>query len=180
MPRNPDKRRCQKSRCRSWAMRGHFFCRSHLDNVFGSRGAGAPEGNLNAMSKGTFTRPLSDREIMGLAHELAQHPDTIETVLVHIVGKICRRAGSMESDIRAIKIMASLRIVLDPLFSHMANDMFVAGFEEILDTLPPAVQADLKSQVWKGALELHPALRLLEFKKAVQQHQKKTAGMENN
>ncbi len=66
-------------RCGSWAMRGRTHRRSHLDHLLGPRGAGAPDGNLNALKSGDHAHPLTDRYIVDLAHELVKRPDQLET-----------------------------------------------------------------------------------------------------
>ena len=152
MPRNPDKRRCQTPRCGNWAMRGRTHYLSHLDHLLGPLGAGAPDGNLNALKSGDYAHPLSERVIMDLAHALVQRPDQLKTKLTQVINQLYRRSGPIPSDLRTLKTLVSLEIVLKSLISHFANDLFVMELEALTNNFSPATQAEYKSRLWKAAL----------------------------
>jgi hypothetical protein len=76
-------------------MRGRTHCRSHLDHIVGSRGVGAPDGNLNAIKSGDHAHPLSDRYIMDLAHKLVQRPDQLKTKLNQVINQLYRPTPSL-------------------------------------------------------------------------------------
>ena len=154
-------------------MRGRSHCRSHLDHILGSRGAGAPGGNLNALKSGAHAHPLSERYLMDLAHELVLNPNRLKPVLTQIINQLYRRAGPTPSEIRALKTLVTLQIVLKSLTSHFANDLFVIGLEEITSGLPPSTRAEHTSQLWKAALPQHPIDRLLQLRQALEMYQEK-------
>ncbi len=77
-------------------------CRSRLDHLLGSRGTGAPGGNFTALKPGEYAHPLSELDIMDLAHDLAQNPGKFKVILSRIITVLTQRAGPIPSDLRAL------------------------------------------------------------------------------
>ena len=202
MPRNPNKRHCQKPGCRNWAMRGHAHCRPHLDHELGPRGAGAPRGNLNAFKTGANITPLSKPQIRRLAHSLVRDPDNFRDPLVDLVDELSRRVGyrapdhdansPAQSEARsladpevhppalpgttppALAAVVLLNNVTQQLISVLSEELFAAEMDRILSKTPPAERATLRARLWAIFLPVSPLQRLLTLRRHLER--KRTKG----
>jgi hypothetical protein len=94
---------------------------------------------------------------MDLALDLVQRPDQLKTKLDQVINQLYRPSPSLlgpptPSDLRTLKTLITLQIVLKSLVSHFAKDLFVIGLEEIINNSPPSKRAEHTSQLWKAAL----------------------------
>ena len=166
MPRNPYKRRCVRPGCKGWAMRDHDLCRPHLDHVLGSRGAGAPMGNLNALKTGAGLNPLTVDQTRAIAHRLAEDPELLEEELVHLIRIFHRHRGSSTVVPRTLRTLLALQAVLKPLTDAHADILFDAELEIATSRFPAHARPEVRRRLWQVALR-HSALnRLLQLREA--------------
>jgi hypothetical protein len=162
MPRNPLKQRCQMPNCRSWAMRGRRHCRAHLDHRLGPRGAGAPQGNSNALKSGRYAGPLSPAELQSLAHRLTEEPESLPGKLDAAVQFI---HGRTSKPLHTLILVARL---LDQLIPYVADVEYTAGLDAFMQGVPPEKRPGVQSKIWKHALLLDPLERPLLIKAIAQ------------
>ena len=165
MPRNPNKRRCQRPDCRNWAMRDNVYCRPHLDHQLGPRGAGAPIGNSNAWTHYKHVSPDTAKYIRRIAYDLCRHPDKLQRHITHLVDYFYNH-GNSEDLPRTLKAIGSLKIVLDVLLDAHAEAHFHAEMEEILAHLPPERRPGVQRRLWEIGLRRDPLNRVLQIRKA--------------
>lgn len=67
MSRNPNKRQCGRAGCRSYAVRGGEFCRSHAPGLPAPNASGAEQGNSNARKHGLYGRYFREDDVQALA-----------------------------------------------------------------------------------------------------------------
>jgi len=164
MPRNLNKRRCQTPKCRNWAMRGRTLCRSHRNHELGSGPVGAPKGNFNALKNALHAQLLAPEQLGDLAHRIAQDPYHLDRQLASVVKAIHRRAGrdphskATSFDANTLLLVGALvKQLLDPVASAIFNQQLDA----YLDQLPDHVRADFQDTLWKHAMPLSPADRVV-------------------
>ncbi|MGD2079344.1 MAG: hypothetical protein PVH18_13250 [Chloroflexota bacterium] len=165
MPRNPNKRRCQKSGCRNWAMRDSILCRPHRDHELGPRGGGAPPGNLNAWKHHKHVSPDTARRIRRIAYDLHQHPEKLHDHIAHLVDYFYNH-GVSEDLPRTLKAIACLKIVFECLEEAHADVCFHADMDEILSSLPPERRPGAQRRLWQIALKHGPFDRAWQIRKA--------------
>jgi hypothetical protein len=66
-------------------MRAYDQCRSHLDNILGPRGAGAPLGNQNARKHCNGVPVATIELIHRIAHDLYQYPDKLQAHIAQLL-----------------------------------------------------------------------------------------------
>jgi hypothetical protein len=138
MPRNCSKTRCQMPDCRSWAMRGHHLCRSHLDDQMGLRGGGAPASNLNALKTADHAHPLPAPDLAALARAIARQPDHLPDLLASAVSSIHARTAA-----DPYKTLLALRKTLDRLLPLVAAQLVSAEVQSLLRDLPASQREPL-------------------------------------
>ena len=150
MPRNPHKTRCQTPNCRSWAMRGRTHChshsRSHSDLELSPRGAGAPQGNLNALKDGQHAHPLPRPDLRVLARQIAQEPDDLP---LHI-GRALQSLPSQARD--PLKALRALNLIISELIPLVAGNLFAAELESFLQHFPPSRRPHHRAAIWRETL----------------------------
>jgi len=136
-------------------MREQSHCRSHLDPHLGPRYAGPPKGNFNALKSGRYANPLSSAELTGLAHQLADEPDSLPHHLEFVVQSI---HGRSTSSLHSLILLARL---LNQLLPYLADIEYTAELEAFMQSLPPEKRPGIQTQIWKYALPLNPLQRPL-------------------
>ena len=119
MPRNPHKTRCSVPGCHNWAMRDRetgepALCRSHRDAELGPRGAGAPQGNLNALVHGRHSNPLSPPDLEHLVAVAVDRPDDLPLEIGLAVRSIHARTG------HALLTLIALRRLLSQVVAQLS------------------------------------------------------------
>jgi len=156
MPRNPNKRRCQTPNCRNWAMRGRALCRAHRNHELGSGPVGAPKGNFNALKNAVYAQLMAPEQLGGLAHRIAQDPYHLDRQLASVVTVIHQRAG--RDPLNTLLLVGALvKQLLDPV----AKALFKQQLEAYLNQLPDHDRADFQAILWKHAMPLSPADRVI-------------------
>ncbi len=158
MPRNPHKKPCTQPKCRNYAMRGRLTCRSHLDHELGPRGAGAPIGNLNALTEGFTTLPLNPVAANLLAQGIVDDPDNY----IYLIGAALRE--SRRPTINPIRSLKFLRRFIDQLLPIVAHHTFTREAEAFIEGFPSHLRPEAKAVIWEGLLHLPPLERLKEFR----------------
>ncbi len=69
MPRNPDKKQCNKPNCRNYAMHGHHLCRVHLNHLLPTSEQGTSSKESNPLSHGFYSRHYTIQELSDLLDE---------------------------------------------------------------------------------------------------------------
>ncbi len=161
MPPNPDKKRCAVPDCRAWAMRGQARCRSHRDAELGSRGAGAPPNNLNALKHGRHSRPLPLPDLECLAAAIIEQPDD----LPDRVGLAARAIHTRAND-PVLTLIATGRL-LSQLASQVAAGLFDRQCQAYLHDLPAPLRERVQPALEQLANVCNPVERLLLLKKIV-------------
>jgi hypothetical protein len=161
MPRNPNKKHCQTPGCNNWAMRGYDLCRSHLDPVLGSRGAGAPPGNLNAIKTGEYANPTGYGALKRLAEQIAGDPDSfLDTMTAHI-DNLHRRVGYGQALPRSLRSIIALNQTIQDLIPHLTNVLFVEELDYQAQEFPPEERSTFKHNIWTILAPLSPQQRLI-------------------
>ena len=161
MPRNPDKKRCIVPGCQNWAMLGHARCRSHRDGELGSRGAGAPLGNLNALSTGQRTQALPANELESLVTAAVNRPQD----LPYQVGLAVQTLQSRTGD--TFRALLAVRALLTRLVDHVAERQFAAELKAVLEPLPPPARERLQAAILKAAARHRPERRLSMLRRLI-------------
>lgn len=159
MPRNLDKTRCIIPGCRAWAMRGHERCRPHRDRELGSRGAGAPPANLNALQHGAFAHPLAPSDLGRLAVAAIQQPGD----LAHHLGLAVRAIQARVSD--PFLTLVALRSLLSELTSLVAATLFSAELNAALQPFPPLMHDRIRALIEQIVSHKKPEEQLLFLRK---------------
>ena len=126
MPRNLNKTRCTVPGCRNWAMRDGQRCRPHRDGELGSRGGGAPSGNLNALKTGARANPLPPSQLQDLVAVIVAGPDDLPFQVGLAVHSMQARAGD------TILTLVALRRLLVQLVPLVAARLFTAELRHAL------------------------------------------------
>jgi hypothetical protein len=145
MPRNPNATRCAVPNCKSWAMRGQARCRAHRDAELGPRGAGAPSGNLNALSHGAYSRPLLLAELEDLARGVADPSGDLFGLLGRLLGYLYSRVHD------PLLTLVALRACLPALIDAAASRLFEAELDAFLAPLPPEPRAIFRAFIVRFA-----------------------------
>jgi hypothetical protein len=170
MPRNPNKKQCTKPKCHNYAMRGRLMCRSHLDHELGPRGAGAPTGNLNALTDGFATLPLAPATASRLAQDIVRDPDNYLYLIVDVLRE------SRRSTINPLRSLAFLKSLIDQLQPVIAHHTFTREAETFINQFPDYLQPEVKAIIWEGMLNLPPLQRLKKFRVIRANHRHRNRG----
>lgn len=157
MPRNPYKTPCQAQGCRNWAMRGQTLCRVHRNRDLGPSG-GAPPGNLNALRTGEHAFPLSYSDLQALAHDLTCQPHQLPDLLDAAIQSIHSRTGDSFQTLRA------LLPLLKELLPLVAEGLYEAELEALLQGLSPRDQDNLQAVLWRSSRGYDAETRLCFFR----------------
>jgi hypothetical protein len=170
MPRNPNKKQCTKPKCHNYAMRGRLMCRSHLDHELGPRGAGAPMGNLNALTDGFATLPLTPATASHLAQDIVRDPDNY----LYLIADVLR--DSRRLTINPLRSLAFLKSLIDQLQPVIAHHTFTREAETFINQFPDYLQPEVKAIIWEGMLHLPPLQRLKQFRVIRANHRHRNRG----
>jgi len=155
MPRNPDKKHCEVPGCRAWAMRGHTRCRAHRDAELGSRGAGAPPGNLNALKHGHHAHPLPPPNLEDLARRILEQPDDAPLQIGLAAQSVHARTGDL------LMTLIALRRLLDQLIHRVAVQVFASELHAFLSPLPLDLRNRLRDMIHKSVPPDRPEMKVL-------------------
>ena len=159
MPRNPHKARCSVPGCGAWAMRDQTRCRAHRDAELGSRGAGAPHHNLNAVKHGRHSHPIPPPDLDRFVEVLVTQPQDLPYQLGLVAHSIQARTGD------PFLTLAVLRGLLPHLTARVAAGLFSEELRTTLQPLPPPVRAGVQAVIELRASGLSPEARLLKLRK---------------
>jgi hypothetical protein len=150
MPRNPHKTRCHMPGCGSWAMRGHTLCRAHRDFELGPRAAGAPAGNLNALTTGKHAQPLSRPELNRLAATIAREPDRLSDHLAPVIHSVQDRTTDPH------KAIAALSATLSQLLPLVTEHLVASELRAFGRRLPPEARETIGPFLSKTVRRISP------------------------
>jgi hypothetical protein len=137
-------------------MRGRALCRSHRNHELGSGPVGAPKGNFNALKNAVYAQLLAPEQLGDLAYQIAQDPYHFDRHLSSVVKEIHRRAG--RDPLNTLLLVGALvKQLLDPVASAIFNQQLAA----YLDQLPDHARAGFQDILWKHAMPLSPADRVV-------------------
>jgi len=134
-------------------MRDHIHCRPHLDHSLGSRGAGAPKGNLNAAKTGQYTNPFNTVEISELADKIIDDPDQF----VHHITLVAQHIHDRSGD--ALVATQTLRRFFDQMLPYLADNAFHQVLNNYTQEIPPNLRPEIGARLWNIFLHLEPVAR---------------------
>ena len=124
---------------RDWEPGEPALCRPHRDAELGPRGAGAPQGNLNALVHGRYSNPLPPPDLERLVAVALDRPDDLPLEIglavrsIHArtactlltVHALCRLLSHVAARLSARLLRAELRAKLrsSPSASESANSL---------------------------------------------------------
>ena len=158
MPRNPDKKQCNKPNCRNYAMRGRDLCRSHFAPESGPRRGGAPKGNLNSLKNAAFSR-FNPGELKDLAQQIIDDPHHYHRHLLQYLEAVGRPPAD------PLKSLVVLRAMIETLLPIVAENLFTVEANELIQRFPDSARPSVQILIWQGYLSRPPLQRLLEFRK---------------
>lgn len=178
MPRNPDKQRCSVPGCSNWAMRldpagsggqprpdrqaegipsaerlGRL-CRSHSDALLGPRGAGAPRGNLNALSRGDHAQVLTPSDLRELAHQMIHRPQGLRHSYCTLFDGIHGRTQD------PFRVALAFKAAFTQLIPLIADLLFQIELDQLAQLSPADRRKASKDTIWTLALPYPPEDRL--------------------
>ena len=103
----------------------------------GTRGGGAPPGNLNAVGTGRHVHPLTPADLQHLAHQITNYPQVSPKWLGQVVDSVQSRTGG-----DPYQTLVAVRSALSQVGSHVAADLFKTEIAALLAQLTPS-QRDL-------------------------------------
>ena len=168
MPRNPDKTRCTVPGCRNWAMLGHTRCRAHDCAELGPQGAGAPLGNLNALSGGAHAPPHPPHQFERLVAAVIDQPEDLAYQVGLAVHDIQARTNN------SFLTLIALRALLSRLIDQSAQHLFTRELENLFHLLPQPARDQLHIAIERTASRQSPEQRLLMLRK-IQRRRKNSA-----
>jgi hypothetical protein len=122
-------------------MRGQARCRAHRDAELGSRGAGPPPNNLNALKHGRHSHPLPLPDLAHLASHIATRPADLPLQ----IGLAARSLQARTDD--PLLTLAALRRLLSQLTPIVATCLFNAELQGLLQALPPPARPHVQAIV---------------------------------
>lgn len=153
-------------------MRGDARCRAHRDHELGSRGAGAPPGNLNALQHGRYSHPFFSSDIANLAAAVIERPDELPSRIECTVHTLQNTTGDL------FLTMVAFRVFLARFVDCLASDLFTAELGDLLHRsywkntgkpVSPAAQARIQAELERIVMNKSPENRLLILRKIKKQ-----------
>jgi len=155
MPRNPNKTHCTYPGCPNWAMHGHTLCRAHRDAELGPRGAGAPQGNLNALKHGRHAHPLPPPDLENLALCTVEQPEQFPLQLGLAAQSIQARTGD------PFGLLVALHRLLSQLIPLVAARLFESELHALSHQIPPPAYTRIQTLIHHTIPHDRPARKLL-------------------
>jgi hypothetical protein len=185
VPRNPSKARCAVPGCKSWSMRDHPHCRSHRDHELGPRRAGAPDGNLNALSERSGDPESAEGRHAGYSDGLPE-PDLARLAAVAVGSKaeedlplqfgLALRTIQRRTKDPFLALLALDR-VLDGLIDRVATQLLHRELSEALAPIPPLEREGLQNNIERLAARDSPRRALIVLRRLRGEREKKTKAM---
>ena len=144
-------------------MRGHSHCRAHRDQELGPRGAGAPQGNLNALKTGGHAHPLPRPDLHHLARQVVHESHQ----LPYHLGLTAQSIHTRTRD--PFETLLALSAALSELLPLVADELFAGELDALLQQLPAPQRTRVQVVVWKQALRLGPEQKLLFLRRLIRQ-----------
>jgi hypothetical protein len=173
VPHNPNKTPCAAPNCHNWAMHGQAYCRSHRNAELGAGGAGAPDGNLNALKTGRRAHPLPGDQLAAASNAILERPGELPERMAELTRLILSRVDD------PILILVALRSLFAQLVEACAARAFERELDLALDGLPAHLRLLYRAQIDALSLQ-HDAEQRLWMLRDTQRHKKTDPGDNNH
>jgi hypothetical protein len=147
-------------------MRDHNQCRSHLNHLYGSQRAGAPQGNTNAFKTGQYVQVWSKNYLKTLAYSINIAPDQLPQLLALPIQLLHDRQGD------PLKTLLLLGKHFRQLANYIADQTFVLELNGYVNRLPTRESIAFQSVAWQCALNMTSINKVNFLRTLVREHEK--------